>query len=80
VTVGLQYSGAPDRRHVRAKTKGEVVKKVRALERLRDEGTIQRAGKRWTVGAWLEHWLENIARGSLRTTSMTLIARPFTST
>jgi integrase len=48
VTMGSLDNGAPDRRHVRGKTKGEVVKKVRALERLRHEGAVQRAGQRWT--------------------------------
>ena len=42
VTMGFRDNGAPDRRHVRGKTKSEVVKKVRALERLRDEGAVQR--------------------------------------
>jgi integrase len=69
VTMGFRDNGAPDRRHVRGKTKGEVVKKVRVLERLRDEGAVQRAAQRWTIETWLEHWLENIARAGLRTTS-----------
>jgi integrase len=69
VTMGFRDNGAPDRRHVRGKTKGEVVKKVRALERLRNEGAVQRAGQRWTIESWLEHWLENIARAGLRATS-----------
>ena len=43
--------------------------KVRDLEKLRDGGNVQRAGQRWTVAAWLTHWLENIARPSLRDTS-----------
>ena len=53
VTMGFRDNGAPDRRHVRGKTKGEVVKKVRVLERLRDEGAVQRAGQRWTIETWL---------------------------
>jgi integrase len=69
VTMGFRDNGAPDRRHVRGKTKSEVVKKVRALERLRNEGAVQRAGQRWTIESWLEHWLENIARAGLRATS-----------
>jgi integrase len=40
VTVGYRDDGSVDRRHVRGKTKGEVVKKVRALERLRDQGRV----------------------------------------
>jgi integrase len=69
VTVGYRDDGSVDRRHVRGKTKGEVVKKVRALERLRDQGRVQRAGQRWTVASWLEHWLENIAKPTLRLSS-----------
>src|SRR3954471_2556219 len=58
-----------DRRHVRGKTKGVVVQKVRALERHREQGAVQRPGQRWTVAGWLDHWLENIARPNLRSTS-----------
>jgi integrase len=57
VTVGYRDDGSLDRRHVRGKTKGEVVQKVRALERVRDQGRVQGAGQRWTVASWLEHWL-----------------------
>jgi integrase len=49
--------------------RGVVVQKVRALERHRDQGAVQRPGHRWTVGAWLDHWLENIAKPNLRRTS-----------
>jgi integrase len=69
VTVGFRDDGSLDRRHVRGKTKGAVVQKVRALERHREQGAVQRPGHRWTVGAWLEHWLENIAKPNLRNTS-----------
>jgi integrase len=69
VTVGFRDDGSLDRRHVRGKTKGAVVQKVRALERHREQGAVQRPGHRWTVGAWLDHWLENIAKPNLRNTS-----------
>ena len=69
VTVGLQDDGRSDRRHVSGKTKGAVVAKVRALERLRDSGRVPQAGPKWTLGRWLEHWLESIARPSLRESS-----------
>ncbi|MFJ6139279.1 tyrosine-type recombinase/integrase [Kitasatospora sp. NPDC092286] len=61
VTVGVKDDGTPDRRHVRGKTRAEVTKKVRELERKRDDGNVQKAGKKWTVAAWLTHWVENIA-------------------
>jgi integrase len=61
VTVGVRDDGRPDRRHVRGKTRSEVADKVRTLERDRDQGTVRKAGERWTVGRWLTHWVENIA-------------------
>lgn len=66
VTVGAKDDGRPDRRHVMSKSKAEVVRRVKALERKREEGTVQRAGERWTVAQWLEHWLDNIAQPSVR--------------
>lgn len=69
VTVGQRDDGRTDRRHVSAKTKGEVVAKVRKLEKLRDSGRMPQAGAKWTVAKWLEHWLESIARPSLRESS-----------
>lgn len=69
VTVGVKDNGSPDRRHVMARTKSAVVTKVRALEKKRDLAQVQRAGLRWTVEGWLEHWLEHIAAPDLRPTS-----------
>ena len=43
--------------------------KVRALEKVRDEGRTPKPGSRWTVTQWLEHWLENVARPSVRVRS-----------
>jgi integrase len=60
VTVGITDNGAADRRHVRGKTRAAVTKKVRDLERRRDEGNVRKPGKTWTVEQWLNHWLENI--------------------
>ncbi|MER7246180.1 site-specific integrase [Kribbella sp. NPDC000426] len=69
MTVGVKDNGTPDRRHINRKSKAEVVKKVKELEKERDEGTVTKAGDKWTFGAWLEHWLENIAKPHLRQTS-----------
>lgn len=69
VTVGFCDDGSLDRRHVRGQSKGVVVQKVRDLEKSRDQGQVRRIGHRWTLAAWLEHWLENIARPDLRPTS-----------
>nr|WP_206745649.1 site-specific integrase [Jatrophihabitans sp. GAS493] len=61
MTVGVKGDGSPDRRHVRAQSEAEIIKKVRKLERDRESGSVVRAGEKWTVEQWLEHWLENIA-------------------
>ena len=52
-----------------SKSKGTVVAKVRALERLRDEARVPKAGRAWTVEKWLLHWLEEIARPTIRDSS-----------
>jgi integrase len=69
VTVGRKDDGSLDRRHVMSKSKATVVAKVRALERLRDEARVPKAGRAWTVEKWLLHWLEEIARPNIRDSS-----------
>lgn len=69
VTVGWRADGRTDRRHVQAKTRAEVVQKVRELERERDAGRVRKPGSSWTVEAWLKHWLDNVAGPGLRTSS-----------
>lgn len=69
VTVGRKDDGSLDRRHVMSRSKGTVIAKVRALERLRDEVRVPKAGRAWTVEKWLLHWLEEIARPSIRDSS-----------
>jgi integrase len=54
---------------VMSKSKATVVAKVRALERLRDEARVPKAGRAWTVEKWLLHWLEEIARPNIRDSS-----------
>ncbi|MEU5214622.1 tyrosine-type recombinase/integrase [Streptomyces sp. NPDC020807] len=61
VTVGVKDNGTPDRRHVSRKTRAEVTKVVRELERQRDKGAVRKVGQSWTVKTWLTHWVENIA-------------------
>ncbi|WP_413753135.1 site-specific integrase [Streptomyces sp. R-74717] len=61
VTVGVKDDGKPDRRHVSRKTRAEVTKAVRELERQRDKGAVRKAGQSWTLETWLTHWVENIA-------------------
>lgn len=62
VTVGVRDDGRPDRRHIERKTKAEVTKAVREMERARDARKLKKPGRRWTVQGWLEHWVENIAK------------------
>lgn len=62
VSIGRTETGRTDRRHVASKSRGTVVERVRALERARDEGRLFAVPQQWTVAAWLEHWLESIAR------------------
>jgi hypothetical protein len=61
VTVGVKDDGKPDRRHVMAKTEAAITKKVRQLERERDNGLSRPVGERWTVASWLTHWVDNVA-------------------
>lgn len=66
ITIGEKDDGSPDRRHVGAKTKAEVTARVRELESRRDTQTVTKAGQRWTVEQWLEHWLVDVAKPVLR--------------
>lgn len=61
VTVGVRDDGKPDRRHVESWDRKIVTKKVRDLERARDQGNVTKPGSRWTVEEWIDHWLNNIA-------------------
>lgn len=62
VTVGVRDDGKPDRRHIERKTKAAVTRAVRDMERARDEKKLRKPGQSWTVQAWLQHWVENIAK------------------
>ncbi|WP_037840121.1 tyrosine-type recombinase/integrase [Streptomyces sp. NRRL S-337] len=62
VTVGTRDDGKPDRRHIERKTRAEVTKAVREMERARDAKKLRKPGQRWTLHSWLEHWVENIAK------------------
>ncbi|MFG3051383.1 tyrosine-type recombinase/integrase [Kitasatospora sp. NPDC048239] len=70
VTVGVRDDGKPDRRHVMSKvSEAEVIRKVRELEKQRDAGKVRKPGKPWTLKAWLLHWVEEIAKPSVRDTT-----------
>src|SRR4051794_5779499 len=60
IAVGVKANGRPDRRHRSGKTRAEVAKKILDLQTKRETGAIT-AVKADTVGAWLDHWLNNIA-------------------
>lgn len=63
---GVRPDGKPDRRqHVSARTRKELVPKVRELEKKRDSGLAHTAGRQMTFGEWLDHWL-TIAKRSVR--------------
>ncbi|RSO13494.1 integrase [Streptomyces sp. WAC 06783] len=61
VTMGVKNDGSPDRRHRRAKTEAAVRRKVKELEKLRDEGRAPKAGRIPTVEQWMETYLNTIA-------------------
>jgi integrase len=62
---GVRPDGKPDRRHVSAKTRKDLVPKVRELEKKRDTGIAHTAGRQMTFGDWLDHWL-TICKRSVR--------------
>jgi integrase len=70
VSMGLKREGARDRRHVSGQRRADVVRKVRALEKKRDEGTAQAAGRAPTVSEWLDHWLTTIAARRVRPSTL----------
>lgn len=66
VTMGVLDNGKPDRRHVKRKSESAVIDRVRELENERDSGNVRKAGDRWKVDQWLNHWFENIAKPSVK--------------
>ncbi|THA55742.1 tyrosine-type recombinase/integrase [Streptomyces sp. A1136] len=70
VTMGVKPDGGPDRRHRRGKTEAEVAKKVRELEKLRDEGRATKAGRKPTVAEWMDTYLSTIASLKLKPRSL----------
>jgi integrase len=66
VMAGVKDDGSPDRRHIKRATEAEVISEVRRIERERHGGKLRKAGRAWTVERWLTHWLDNIARPSIK--------------
>jgi|GEM_PF-366003 len=69
IVVGTLDNGKPDRRHRKAKTEPELMKKVAKLRAAADSGQLPDAGTGWTVQKWLTYWVENIAAPTIRDTS-----------
>lgn len=65
VSMGSSGDGRRDRRHVSAKTRPEVVAKVKDLEAKRDAAYVV-AAKPMTVEEWLAYWSESIAPARVR--------------
>lgn len=65
VWIGIKPDGSPDRRHVQRKSLAAVKKRVKELERKRDDGTAGRPGKLPTVEQMLTRHLTVVlpARG-----------------
>lgn len=76
MSVGVRNDGSPDRRHVSAKTKSDVAAKVKRLGKRYPESSLTPAGERWTVEAWLVHWLEEIVGPSVRANTLAGSPRP----
>lgn len=70
VTMGVKTDGSPDRRHRMAPTEPEVRRKVKELEKLRDEGRATKAGRKPTVAKWMETYLTDIASLKLKPRSL----------
>lgn len=71
ITVGVRDDGRPDRRHVKRRTKNEVITALQEIEQNRRTGNLARPGKPWTVTDWLKHWVEEIAPLTVRYKTLT---------
>lgn len=69
IVVGILDNGKLDRRHRKAKTEPELMKKVEKLRAAANTGQLPDAGTGWTVAKWLTYWVENIAAPTVRDTS-----------
>jgi integrase len=72
--VGVQPNGKPKYREVSAKTQGECLARKRKAEEEAKAGRLSDA-KPMTVGQYLDHWCENIAKPSVHETTWTSYER-----
>jgi integrase len=63
--VGVKPNGQPKYKEVSARTQGEALAKKRKLEEDAKAGLLP-DGKPMNVGDWLQHWLDNVAKPSVR--------------
>lgn len=70
ITMGVRDDGSPDRRHRRGRTETEVKRKLKALERQRDEKRAPKAGRVPTVEQWMTTYLTDIASLKLKPRSL----------
>jgi hypothetical protein len=70
VSLELTDHGRRDRRHVSGRRRDDVQRKVRELERRRDEGVGSVTGRQVTVDSWLHHWLDTIAAPKVRPSTL----------
>ena len=70
VSIGIKDDELSDRRHRMGKTKAEVTRKVRELERSRDTGHLVGTAKGLTVAQWMETWLTTIAPRRIRRSTL----------
>ncbi|MCA9108856.1 MAG: site-specific integrase [Planctomycetaceae bacterium] len=68
IDIGRAANGKRLRRTVYGKTRKAVVEKLQEMQHRKATGTLADAG-RMTVGEWLTHWFENIAKPKLRPTT-----------
>lgn len=61
--MGVRDDGKPDRRHVKRRDEGEMIRVVRKLEQERDSGHVRKPGRAWTLEQWLTHWLTTVELG-----------------
>ncbi|MGX8907416.1 tyrosine-type recombinase/integrase [Streptomyces netropsis] len=70
VTMGIKTDGSLDRRHRMARTEPEVRRKVRELEKQRDQGRFPVVGRKPTVAQWMTTYLSTIASLTLKPRSL----------
>lgn len=66
VAMRIKVDGSTERKHVRRKDRGELVKVVRGLERSRDNGSYSGTEDDPTLAQWIGHWLSAILPMSAR--------------